>query len=211
MSANNDLLLSKLLILFMIVEKLTEGVRKLMDQKILPASANMKEFEQFLQSSYEIGVFLDMHISQLKNISMMAKNSGKKMIYHVDLIHGIKNDEYATEYICQEFKPYGLISTKSSVILKAKQKGVIAVQRIFLIDSHAIEKSYKLIEKTRPDYIEVLPGAMPWMITEIKERVKTPIFAGGLIRTPEEVHAALNAGADAITTSKKELWGLFHK
>jgi glycerol uptake operon antiterminator len=182
-----------------------------MNQKILPASANMKEFEQFLQSSYEIGVFLDMHISQLKNISMMAKKSGKKMIYHVDLIHGLKNDEYSTEYICQEFKPYGLISTKSSVILKAKQKGVIAVQRIFLIDSHAIEKSYKLIEKTRPDYIEVLPGAMPWMITEIKERVKTPIFAGGLIRTPEEVHAALNAGADAITTSKKELWGLFHK
>ncbi|MGZ4160639.1 MAG: glycerol-3-phosphate responsive antiterminator [Neobacillus sp.] len=180
-----------------------------MEQKILPASANMKEFERFLQSSFEIGVFLDMHIAQLKNINLMAKQSGKKMIYHVDLIHGIKNDEYATEYICQEFKPYGLISTKASVIQKAKQKGVIAVQRIFLIDSHALEKSYKLIEKTKPDYIEVLPGAMPGMITEVKERVKTPIFAGGLIRTPEEVQNALNAGASAITTSKRELWDLF--
>jgi glycerol uptake operon antiterminator len=180
-----------------------------MEQKILPASGNMKEFEQFLRSPYEIGIFLDMHIAQLKNINLMAKENSKKMIYHVDLIRGIKNDEYATEYICQEFKPYGLISTKASVILKAKQKGVIAVQRIFLIDSHAIEKSYKLIEKTRPDYIEVLPGAMPWMIAEIKERFKTPIFAGGLIRTSEEVRAALAAGADAITTSKKELWDLY--
>jgi glycerol uptake operon antiterminator len=180
-----------------------------MEQKILPASANMKEFELFLKSSFEIGVFLDMHISQLKNISMMAKQNGKKMIYHVDLIHGIKNDEYATEYICQEFKPYGLISTKASVIQKAKQKGVIAVQRIFLIDSHALEKSYKLIEKTRPDFIEVLPGAMPAMITEVKERVKTPILAGGLIRSVEEVENALNAGADAITTSKRELWNVF--
>lgn len=180
-----------------------------MKQKILPASTNMKEFEHFIKSSYEIGVFLDMHISQLKNINMMAKQNEKKMIYHVDLIHGIKNDEYATEYICQEFKPYGLISTKSSVILKAKQKGVIAVQRIFLIDSHALEKSYKLIEKTRPDYIEILPGAMPWMISEVKERVQIPIFAGGLIRSTEEVHAALNAGAAAITTSKRELWDLF--
>ncbi|MFC4798025.1 glycerol-3-phosphate responsive antiterminator [Neobacillus sp. GCM10023253] len=182
-----------------------------MKQKILPASGNMKEFERFLQSPYEIGVFLDMHIAQLKNINQMAKQSGKKMIYHVDLIHGIKNDEYATEYICQEFKPYGLISTKAGVIQKAKQKGVIAVQRIFLIDSHALEKSYKLIEKTQPNYIEVLPGAMPWMIKEVKERVNIPIFAGGLIRTADEIENALNAGATAITTSKRELWNLFEK
>ncbi|MBS4212038.1 MULTISPECIES: glycerol-3-phosphate responsive antiterminator [Neobacillus] len=182
-----------------------------MKQNILPASGNMKEFERFLQSPYEIGVFLDMHIAQLKNINQMAKQSGKKMIYHVDLIHGIKNDEYATEYICQEFKPYGLISTKAGVIQKAKQKGVIAVQRIFLIDSHALEKSYKLIEKTQPDYIEVLPGAMPWMIKEVKERVNIPIFAGGLIRTAVEIENALNAGATAITTSKKELWNRFEK
>ncbi|WP_423801572.1 glycerol-3-phosphate responsive antiterminator [Neobacillus sp. SAB-20_R2A] len=182
-----------------------------MKQKILPASGNMKEFEQFLKSPYEIGVFLDMHIAQLKNINQMANQSRKKMIYHVDLIHGIKNDEYATEYICQEFKPYGLISTKAGVIQKAKQKGVIAVQRIFLIDSHALEKSYKLIEKTQPDYIEVLPGAMPWMIKEVKERINIPIFAGGLIRTADEIENALNAGASAITTSKRELWNLFEK
>jgi glycerol-3-phosphate responsive antiterminator len=149
-----------------------------MNQKIVPASSNMKEFESFLRSPYEIGVFLDMHIAQLKHINRMAKEKEKKMIYHVDLIHGIKNDEYATEYICQEFKPYGLISTKSSVIQKAKQKGVIAVQRIFLIDSHALEKSYKLITKTQPDFIEVLPGAMPKIIAEVKERVRTHILAG---------------------------------
>jgi glycerol uptake operon antiterminator len=46
------------------------------------------------------------------------------------------------------------------VILKAKQKGVIAIHRMFLIDSHALERSYRLVEKTKPDYIEVLPGTM---------------------------------------------------
>ncbi|GHH98389.1 glycerol-3-phosphate responsive antiterminator [Neobacillus kokaensis] len=180
-----------------------------MRQKILPVSTNMKEFERFLQSSFEIGVFLEMHIAQLKNISQMARQYGKKMVYHVDLIHGIKNDEYATEYICQEFKPFGLISTKASVIQKAKQKGVMAVQRIFLIDSHALEKSYKLLEKTQPDYIEVLPGAIPWMIAEVKERVNIPILAGGLIRTADDVKNALQAGAAAITTSKRDLWDIF--
>lgn len=181
-----------------------------MEQKILPASTTMKEFEQFLKSPYKIGVFLEMHIAQLKNVNQMAKACNKNMIYHVDMIHGIKSDDYATEYICQEYKPYGLISTKSSVILKAKQKGVIAIQRIFLIDSHALEKSYKLLEKTKPDYIEVMPGAMPWMIEEVKQRLNTPILAGGLIRSKEEVENALKAGASAITTSKMDLWEIFN-
>lgn len=80
---------------------------------------------------------------------------------------------------------------------------------MFLIDSHALEKSYKLIERTKPDYIEVLPGIAPWMITEVKERLGIPIFAGGLIRTREDVEKALKAGAEGITTSDTELWEAF--
>ncbi len=178
-------------------------------QKILPAFSSMKQFEKFLDSEYEIGVFLETHISQLTHIYQLSKQYKKKIIYHVDLIHGLKNDDYATEYICQEYKPYGLISTKSAVIMKAKQKGVVAIQRMFLIDSHALERSYRLVEKTKPDYIEVLPGAMPWMIKEVKERTNTKILAGGLIRSAKMVEEALDAGADGITTSNKELWNSF--
>lgn len=180
-----------------------------MQQKILPASSNMKDFERFLKSPYEIGVFLEMHIAQLKHVNMMAEAHGKKMLYHVDMIHGIKSDDYSTEFICQEYKPFGLISTKSNVIIKAKQKGVLAIQRVFLLDSHSLEKSYKLLSKTQPDYIEVLPGAMPKMISEINERVKIPLFAGGFIRSVEDVDLALKAGAMAVTTSQKELWEHF--
>ncbi|MGM9923799.1 MAG: glycerol-3-phosphate responsive antiterminator [Bacillus sp. (in: firmicutes)] len=180
-------------------------------QKIFPASRNMKEFEKFLQTSYDAGVFLDIHLVQLKHIYSMAKQYNKKMFYHMDLIQGLKNDDYATEYICQEFKPAGLISTKASVIIKAKQKGIIAVQRVFLIDSHALEKNLKIIERTKPDFIEVLPGAMPWLIKEIKKRTNIPVFAGGFIRTPEEVKEALNAGAVAVTTSSMDLWAYFEE
>ena len=46
------------------------------------------------------------------------------------------------------------------------------------------------------------------MIKEVKERLQTPIFAGGLIRTSDEVLNALDAGASSITTSKTELWDI---
>ncbi|KIY21778.1 glycerol-3-phosphate responsive antiterminator [Mesobacillus subterraneus] len=180
-----------------------------MNQKILPASSNMKDFELFLKSPYEIGIFLEMHIAQLKYVSAMAETHGKKMLYHMDMIHGIKSDDYSTEFISQEYKPYGLISTKSNVILKAKQKGIIAVQRVFLLDSHALEKSYKLLENTQPDFVEVLPGIVPELITEVNERMNISLFAGGFIRSIRDVEKALEAGAKAVTTSKKECWKHF--
>lgn len=175
-------------------------------QAILPAAKTMKQFEQLLDSPYQYGVFLDTHIAQLKTIYKMANNRGKQMFLHADLVHGLKNDEYAAEYLCQEIKPYGIISTRGNVILKAKQKGVIAIQRVFMLDTIALEKSYALLEKTQPDYIEVLPGVVPHMITEVAGRAGVPVFAGGLIRTVEDVELALKAGASAVTTSNQHLF-----
>ena len=124
----------------------------------------------------------------------------------MDLIQGMRADEYATEYVCQTYKPFGIISTKGNVIVKAKQNDVVTVQRLFLIDSTSLEKSIKHIERAKPDYIEVLPGIVPKYIQQVKERTGIPVFAGGLIETREEVQAALDAGASVITTSNRKLW-----
>ncbi|WP_134699264.1 glycerol-3-phosphate responsive antiterminator [Ammoniphilus sp. YIM 78166] len=178
----------------------------ILDQKIIPAAKDMKDFERFLTSSYVHGIFLDVHIARLKNLHEMALSHGKQMFLHADLIQGLKNDEYATEYICQEIQPAGIISTRANVILTAKKKGVLAIQRLFLLDTNALEKSYAIFEKTKPDYIEVLPGGMPHIIAEVVEKTGIPMFAGGFIRTVDDVERALEAGAKAITTSNKQLW-----
>lgn len=178
-------------------------------QSILPAIRKIEDFEKMLDSSYTYGVFLDLHISRLKSIFQLAEKHQKKMFLHIDLVQGLKSDEYATEYICQEVKPYGIISTKGNVILKAKQKGVKATQRIFILDSNSLEKSFSLIERTQPDYIELLPGLMPKVIANVRNRTNKQIFAGGLIDTIEEVEQAIAAGAAAITTSNKALWKHF--
>ncbi|KUP06867.1 glycerol-3-phosphate responsive antiterminator GlpP [Bacillus coahuilensis m2-6] len=169
----------------------------------------MKDFERMLESKYTYGVFLDLHISRLRSVFQMANSQNKKMFLHMDLIQGLKNDEYATEFICQELKPYGIISTKSSVIKKAKQKGVLATQRTFILDSNAFNRSIEQIEKNSPDFIEVLPGVVPKVITRLKEATGTPIFAGGLIETAEEVENAIHAGAIAVTSSNHDLWKLY--
>lgn len=176
------------------------------NQPILPAIRNMKQFDEFLNSSFSYGVILDIHLGQLKGVIKEAQKHGKNMMVHVDLIQGIKHDEYGAEFICQDIKPAGIISTRSNVIAKAKQKKIYAIQRLFLLDTSAMEKSMEFIGKHKPDFIEVLPGIVPTLIQEIKEKTGIPIFAGGFIRTEEDVEQALKAGAVAVTTSNTKLW-----
>lgn len=175
-------------------------------QKVLPAIRKIEDVDHIMPSNYKYIVILEMHISRLKPIFQLADAYHKKLLVDLDLVLGLNSDEYSAEYVCQEFKPFGLISTKGSVILKAKQKGVKSIQRLFLLDSGSLEKGYALIKRTDPDYIELLPGIIPKIIKDMKHRTNKPILAGGLIDTIEEVEQAYAAGASAITTSKKELW-----
>jgi glycerol uptake operon antiterminator len=183
----------------------------IINQKILPAIKHMKEFENLMDSPYEFIVLLDSHIAQLKGIVHFAKQYNKKILIHADLVHGLASDEYGAEFLCQEIKPAGILSTRTGVILTAKKKGLIAIQRLFLLDSHALEKHYSILEKNKPDYIEVLPGVMPHIIKEVYQKTNIPIFAGGFIRTIEDVENAIAAGAKAITTTRKEIWEHFTK
>jgi len=178
----------------------------LVNQSVLPAVHKMKEVEKVLASSHQYMVLLGGHIGQLKHVVDLAKEHGKQVLLHADLIDGLKNDEPAADFLCQSIRPSGIISTRASVVMRTKQRGLIAIQRMFLIDSDAMERSYRMIEKSNPDYIEVLPGIIPEMIKEVKEHTGIPVIGGGLIKTHQHITDALEAGATAITTSRKELW-----
>lgn len=175
-------------------------------QRILPAVREMKDFEKVIMSSWTYIVLLDTRIGQLSSIMKFARRNDKKFLLHADLVQGLKTNEYAAEFLCQEIKPDGLISTRSNIVLTAKKKGLIAIQRLFLLDSMALDTSYKTLNKSQPDFIEVLPGGMPHIIPEIKKNTGIPILAGGLIRTSREIDDALAAGAEGVTTSHKKLW-----
>lgn len=176
------------------------------DQRILPAARKVKDLDKLMKLSYEYVVILDTHMSQIRSIVDLAKSKGKQPLLHADLIAGMKNDDYAAEYLCQVIKPAGIVSTRSGVIEKTKKNGLLAIQRVFLLDTNALEKCYAMVERSKPDFIEVLPGVIPHMISEVSERTGIPIIAGGLIRSVNDVDQALQAGASAVTSSNQELW-----
>lgn len=173
---------------------------------VLPALRNMKEFERLLKSDHEYIIYLEVRLSQLKTLVQAAKKVDKKVILHVDLIQGLKADMYGIEYLVREIKPDGIVSTRSNVITLAKKNKLMTIQRLFLLDSQALDNNINLINQVKPDYIEILPGIIPAVIKEVKEKTGIPVIAGGLIRTEEDISLAYKGGAVAISTSQAELW-----
>lgn len=173
---------------------------------IIPAIRRLKDFEKALVSPHEWMIFLETRIGQLKNLIEYSKRHNKKVLIHIDLIQGLNADEFGVEYLVREIKPNGIISTRSSVIDQVKKHDLIAIQRLFLLDSLSLENYVKLTSRIQPDYIEVLPGKMPDLINSIYQKTNIPIIAGGLITANSEVSIALDAGAVAISTSCTDLW-----
>ncbi|UOQ85068.1 glycerol-3-phosphate responsive antiterminator [Gracilibacillus salinarum] len=176
-------------------------------QGVLPAVRKMKDFEVLLKNDEQsLIILLETRIAQLPQLVHYAKKRGKRVLVHADLINGLKVDQYGMEFLVRQIKVDGIVSTRASVIALAKKNGIVAIQRLFAIDSSAVTKNIALITKSKPDYIEVLPGIIPSVISEIAEETKIPVIAGGLIKTEEEIASAMQSGAVAVTTSRRSLW-----
>ncbi|MBB6448189.1 glycerol uptake operon antiterminator [Geomicrobium halophilum] len=177
-------------------------------QEVIPAVKDMKDFERILKRNEEFFVVLEVHISQLARMRKLAKEVNKRMILHADLIQGLRSDRYAAEFLCQTIKPAGIISTRSDMLRIAKKNHIMAIQRLFLLDTLALHTSFQLARTVEPDVIELLPGIIPSYIHKVQEETGIDVIAGGLIETEDDVRKALKGGAQAVTTSRRDLWNM---
>ena len=130
------------------------------------------------------------------------------MIVHLDLVSGLGTREIVVDYIQKTTRADGIISTKPALIKRAKELNYFAIMRFFMLDSMAYANVKKQIENVKPDMIEIIPGAMPKVISKLCELIegKVPVIAGGMITDKEDTMNALNAGATAISTTRQSVW-----
>jgi glycerol uptake operon antiterminator len=137
-----------------------------------------------------------------------AHASGRLILAHVDLIKGIGRDEVGVRFLARHVHVDGILTTRGNLIGPAKREGLIAVQRLFVLDSESLEAGLPAVERAAPDAVEVLPGVIfPLIATRLKGASLPPLIAGGLIRTRAQVDEILAAGAIAVSTGAEALWG----
>lgn len=150
-------------------------------------------------------------VCTIPEILERIKAAGKKAMVHIDLIAGLSAKEISVEFIARQTRADGIITTKPALVRRAKELGIFAVLRFFVIDSLALKNIENLEMQcgtSRPDFIEVLPGVMPKVLGRITKVSRIPMIAGGLITEKEDVIAALSVGAIAVSSTNQDVWKL---
>lgn len=145
-------------------------------------------------------------ICNIHNIVRQIKDAGKMAVVHVDLITGLSSKEISADYVKIHTEADGIISTKPTLIRRAKELSLFTVMRYFLIDSMALQNIMYQQANVRPDVIEILPGVMPKIIRKICDSSRIPIIAGGLITDRESILEALEAGAICVSSTNQNVW-----
>lgn len=184
----------------------SEIYAKLEANPIIAAIKNDEGLEKVIQSDISVVFILYGDILNISDIVKKLKEAHKTVFVHADLVVGFSSKEIIADYIRKYTDADGIISTKPNIVRRARELGLCGILRIFMIDSLALSGVEKQQQAAGADIVEVLPGALPKIISGIVKVSRTPIIAGGLIRDKEDVMDALKAGAIAISTTNPAVW-----
>lgn len=178
---------------------------------IIAAVKNDEGLQLSLTSDSSVIFVLYGDVCSISEIVSKIHDSGRTAMVHLDLISGLSSKEVAVDFIKKHTVADGIITTKNSLIPRAKELGLNTVLRHFVLDSMALVNIEKGARHgvPQPDFIEILPGIiLPKMIRKIDEISRVPVIAGGLISDKADVMNALSNGACAISTTNTKVWFL---
>ena len=128
------------------------------------------------------------------------------VLLHVDLVNGLANDESGVRYVATLGRIDGIITVRHHLAPVARKMGLSSVVRLFLQDGRAVDRGLQVIDKSRPDAVELLPGVAFLEVADRFAKLPIPCIAGGLIRTPDHVKKITAAGAKSVSTTNVTLW-----
>lgn len=182
-----------------LLESLAEG-------PVIASVKDEKGLALALKSDVAVVFLLYGDILDIGEMTQRVHEVGKTAFVHLDMVDGLAPREISVDFIAKSTAADGVISTKPQLIRRARDLGLLAVQRFFLLDSMALQNVKKHLAQDTPDLIEILPGVLPKAIRHLSESTGKPIIAGGLIFEKEDVVAALAAGAVAVSATRPEIW-----
>ena len=178
----------------------------LVDSPIIAAVKDESGLSESLKTECQVIFILFGNVCNIGEIVRKVKEGKKTAIVHMDLVTGLSSKEISVDFIKKATQADAIIRTKPMMVKRAKELGLLTIQRFFIIDSIALENSKRQIEVYHPDCVEIMPGIMPKILKDIRSFVSVPVIAGGLLTEKKDVMSALSAGAEAISTTNRNLW-----
>lgn len=183
-------------------------MKRLQQHRLVAAVKSPKQLERVVQEKERVSAVLLMtgNVLTLEQYVRFIQSHGLPVIVHVEKIGGLHMDRDGIEFMKRYVKPFGIVTTRTGTIKKAKAAGLFVIQRVFLIDTEVYEHLMDDLPTLQADAVEIMPCRAPDFVKRIASEANKPILTGGLLHTVTQAYEALNAGATAVTTSNVEMW-----
>lgn len=183
-------------------------LKLLRDNPVIASVKDAKALSSVLRSECKIVFLLYGSVLNIASIVRTLKEQGKIVFVDVDLLEGFASKDIVVTYLKIHTGADGVLSSKAFMVRAAKDQGLYAVHRFFLIDSISYQNVNKQLKVSGAEAIEILPGCMPRVISWLVDDLTIPVIAGGLVCDKDDVVAALKAGAAAIASSNQGVWAM---
>jgi glycerol uptake operon antiterminator len=130
------------------------------------------------------------------------------LFVHIDLVAGLENSETGVAYLAGFDRLTGVVTVHPHLTPSIRRGRLLSIIRLFLSDSRAVERGLSVINKSRPNGIEILPAAIAPKVADDFHHCPVPRITGGLCRSEQDVREALDSGCVAVTSTRPELWRL---
>lgn len=190
--------------------RMEDIIDRMNSKKIIASVKTTKNIDSVLKYKDQVSASFLMTgtILTVKKFVDVIQNEGIPVFVHGEKIGGLNLNNEGLDFLAKYVKPAGILTTKTSLIKKAKEHGMLVVQRVFMIDSEVYQNVIDQNERLQPDIIEIMPSTLYPVIQSYSQLLKTPVITGGLLSTEDQVCSAINAGALAVSTSNEQLWKL---
>lgn len=176
-----------------------------------PVIASVKDdaaLETALASECKTLFILYGDITSIESIVQRAKRDGRSVLVNLDMVDGYATRSIAIKHLQRRTHADGILSSKAVLVRAAQDLGMVAVHRLFMIDSFAFHQLPAQAQASHADCLEILPGCIPRVLGWIRAKTDLPLIAGGLVCDEHDVSSALRAGAQWVATSDQTLWNL---
>lgn len=184
-----------------------EGFMEITEEcPVIPAIKNDEWLEACGESECKAAYIIYGDICSIADIVQKVKAAGKKAIVHADLIVGLSPKEISVDFLKKYTELDGIISMKPALIKRAKELDIFTIQRFYMMDALSYANVVKHVKNCNPDVVEFLPAGLTKIIGYLLEEIDKPVVASGLVMDKGDVMGALKAGADAVSTTNRQVW-----
>ncbi|WP_235507623.1 glycerol-3-phosphate responsive antiterminator [Agromyces sp. Root1464] len=163
--------------------------------------------EAFLAGPCQVAIAANVALPDLEGLVATLSSAGKFVFVNIDNSDGLAQDRGGVEYL-RKIGAQGLITTRTMLIQKANQLGMVTMQKVFITDRSTLPRSTNAVRQNRPHLVQLMPWPVIPYIAQQDLAELTPYVAAGFVQSRNDVITALKGGAKAVSTSDVELWSI---